>query len=123
MSEKQIWNVVKCCGCGRYLDKETRKIVPKPAYGVVMSHTYCDECREKAIEEVNALATEEVLKRVAGRRPVPPDVSGRVRERTLDHYERSEAKKAAVRRRVMAAPGVRYRLLIRGNGGDDTCLS
>jgi len=127
MSEKQIWDVLRCCVCGRYVHKTTRKIVPKPNHGVVMSHTYCDECKEKAMQEVRDLATEEMIRRWVNRRPVPPGVSERVRRRTLDHYERDElegdAERAAVRRRIMADPAVRYGVLGRRKGGDDTCLS
>jgi hypothetical protein len=49
----EVFTIVKCCLCGRYLEKKSRKFVPKPDRGVVISHTYCDDCIKKAIEEVN----------------------------------------------------------------------
>jgi len=43
---REIWDVVICCVCGKYFDKETRECVEKPKDGTVMSHTYCDKCAE-----------------------------------------------------------------------------
>lgn len=85
---KEIWDILRCCKCQRCVDRETGQIVPEPTDGVVMSHTYCDECKEKAMKEISLLATEEMVKRAARPKPVPPGLSERVRKKTLDHYER-----------------------------------
>lgn len=94
MSEKQIWSVFKCCECGRYVHKATRKIVPKPNYGIVMSHGYCDDCKEEAMKEISIVATEERLKRLLRLRPVPPALSERIRRRTLDRQQREGRRRA-----------------------------
>lgn len=54
--QNEIYNIVQCCGCKKYLEKDTRKIVQKPGEGIVASHTYCPECEAKAYEELEAQA-------------------------------------------------------------------
>lgn len=48
-NEAEIWDTFQCTKCGRYVDRETGRIVRKPEHGRVMSHTLCDDC---AVEEL-----------------------------------------------------------------------
>jgi len=96
MSEKQIWNVSKCCVCGRYVHKGTGNIVPKPNYGIVMSHTYCKECKEKAMKDISTLAAEGLVKRTLRPEPVPPETCERIRKRTLDRYQHHQGGRRIV---------------------------
>lgn len=54
---KRSFDVVQCCECGRYLDKKTRKFVPKPKEPV-HSHTYCDGCSAKLMTELDRVMSE-----------------------------------------------------------------
>lgn len=75
--EPEIWDLLQCSECGRYVDKETGEIVPKPTHGRVVSHTVCEDCavdilalRREALERKRRVARE------AASAPAPARVMG-----------------------------------------------
>lgn len=83
---KEIYAVLQCYVCKRYVDRKTRQIVPKPQYGMVMSHTYCDDCKAEAMRRIEFTVTESMIERELSKRK-SPDYDAMLKT-TMDHYDK-----------------------------------
>jgi len=97
--QKQIWDILQCAECKRYVEKETGRIVPKPSEGKIMSHTVCHDCLPKVnarLEaEAEAIETERVevmLGKVLRSADPPAEVADRIRNNTLNYMTNNGGK-------------------------------